>query len=495
MSSKVDLSQLAVRRDKAPSTTNIRRPRHLGTRIILPGMVLVGFLAVVAWAARDSLLPARPVTVVSVVATHMHVQSEGTPLFQAAGWIEPRPTPILVTALTEGVVEKLTVVEGQPIKEGHVVARLIQDDAKLALLTAEADREMREAEVEHAKAALSVMRAALPTQLEAARSRFSLAKQTFDSRKELMEVGATPFLSLPKAKSDLDAAANAVAELEIRQGTFKAERIRPFAEAEANVKSAIARLKQAETGVAVAKLRYDRTIVKAPVSGQVIALLAKPGQRLMGQSHFGHAEASTVITMFDPGMIQVRADVRLEDVPKVQRGQLVKIEAPIASEPLDGEVLQITSQADIQKNTLQVKVSVKSPPATLRPDMLVKATFLALPAPKVVGDDKHSLRLMVPKQLIESAEGSTHVWTADLASKVARKKTVKVGRSNGDFVEVTQGLNPADRLIVDGRQGLSDGQRIAATYVDAGVDSIRNDAARPKRLPNPAGNKDHSGKH
>src|SRR5438105_5543699 len=37
-----------------------------------------------------SLLPARPVSVLSVVTTSSDVQNEGTPIFQAAGWIEPR---------------------------------------------------------------------------------------------------------------------------------------------------------------------------------------------------------------------------------------------------------------------------------------------------------------------------------------------------------------------------------------------------------------------
>ena len=312
-----------------------------------------------------------------------------------------------------------------------------------------------------------------------------------------MQSGATPYLSLPKAKADLDAAASAVAEMEIRQGTFKAEGIRPFAEAEANVKSATARLKQADTAVATAQLRLDRTIIKAPVNGQVIALVAGPGQRLMGQSMIGRQEASTVITMFDPSMIQVRADVRLEDVPKVQPGQRVTIDTPVTPDrPLEGEVLQITSQADIQKNTLQVKVSIKSPPPTLRPDMLVQVTFLALPSRDAVDLEKQSLRLLIPKQLVESGDGNTHVWVADLAGKVARKKSIKLGRPSGDFVEVLQGLNPADRLIADGRQGLGDGQRIAVTHADSGNESIHHDGGtRPKRLPNAAEKEDKSGKH
>src|SRR6185295_2686703 len=109
-----------------------RRSWRLGTRVVLPGIVLFGFLAVVAWAARDRLLPARQVTIMPVVTTQSDIQSEGTPLFQAAGWIEPRPTPIHVTALAEGVVEKLLVVEGQKLKAGEQVALLIQDDARLA---------------------------------------------------------------------------------------------------------------------------------------------------------------------------------------------------------------------------------------------------------------------------------------------------------------------------------------------------------------------------
>ena len=497
MSHKVDLRALAVRRDEAPAPAKACRSWHFGTRIILPCVILLGFFGIVGWSAKDRLLPAQQVTVVPVITTFMEIRSEGTPVFQAAGWIEPRPTSILVTALTEGVVEKLLVVEGQTIKEGDVVARLIQDDAKLALQMAEADRELYQADVERAKAVLAVTRAALPSQLQAARSHLDLAKKSFDSRKELFEQGASPYLSLPQAKSDFDAAMSGVAELEIRQGTFKAEGIRPFAEAEANVKSATARLKQAETGVALAKLRLDRTLVTASVAGQVITLVAKPGQRLMGQSVMGHQEASTVITMFDPAMIQVRADVRLDDVPKVQPGQRVTIDTPVTPDrPLEGEVLQITSQADIQKNTLQVKVSVRTPPSTLRPDMLVQVTFLALPGRDAANGEKQSLRLLIPKQLVESAEGNTYVWIADLAGKVARKKSLKLGRQSGDFVEVVQGLNPAERLIADGRQGLTDGQRIAVTHADSGIESVRPDGgARPKRLPDAPEKKDHSGKH
>src|SRR5439155_1954988 len=107
--------------------------------------VLLGFAGVVGWAARDSLIPARPVTVVPVHTTRAEVQQEGTPLFQAAGWVEPRPTPTLVSALAEGVVDKLLVVEGQEVRAGEVVAVLIDVEARLGLREAEAQVRLRQA--------------------------------------------------------------------------------------------------------------------------------------------------------------------------------------------------------------------------------------------------------------------------------------------------------------------------------------------------------------
>src|SRR5262245_13602768 len=102
--STVDLRQLAVRHAEAPPPA-AAPPRRWLTRYLLPGLVLAGFLALAAWAARDSLLPAHPVTVVPVLTSQAEMQQEGEPLFQAAGWVEPRPTPTVVTALAEGVIE------------------------------------------------------------------------------------------------------------------------------------------------------------------------------------------------------------------------------------------------------------------------------------------------------------------------------------------------------------------------------------------------------
>jgi multidrug efflux pump subunit AcrA (membrane-fusion protein) len=209
-------------------------------------------------------------------------------------------------------------------------------------------------------------------------------------------------------------------------------------------------------------------------------------------------DSSSVVTLYDPARLQVRADVRLEDVPRVQPGQPVKIETPAApGGPLEGEVLFPTSQADIQKNTLQVKVAVKSPPATLRPDMLVQVTFLAPAVSRTREPDSQPLRLQVPRHLVESGESGPRVWVADQAAGVARPQAVKLGPAgDAELVEVVEGLNAADKLIAGGREGLRAGQRITVTGEDAAVPPARAPVTRPARLPpGAAGDSGHNGQH
>src|SRR5690606_39113248 len=109
-----DLRELALERpDKAKPAKPRKRP-YL-SRYVVPAVIVMGFAALLGWSLREQFARQRPVTVVPVVVTRAEVQQEGTALFQAAGWIEPRPTATNVAALTEGVVESLLVVEGQDV--------------------------------------------------------------------------------------------------------------------------------------------------------------------------------------------------------------------------------------------------------------------------------------------------------------------------------------------------------------------------------------------
>src|SRR5687768_1891949 len=133
----------------APAATGAAVPMppiRWGSRIWLPVGILMAVAMLFAGSATDMLWPATEVKVVPVVvkATTESTNS-GVATVQAPGWIEPAPYPISVSALTDGIVQDVLVLDGQPVKNGDVVARMIAGGGQLARARTEAELAEREA--------------------------------------------------------------------------------------------------------------------------------------------------------------------------------------------------------------------------------------------------------------------------------------------------------------------------------------------------------------
>ena len=505
---QVDLSQLAIERPPLGH----RKRRHLMTRYALPAGLLAGFLALLAWAGRDQLFPPQRVTVIPVRVTQAQRQPEGSPLFSAAGWLEPRPTPIRVAALAPGVVEKLLVVENQAVAAGEVVAQLVAADAELASRAAAADLQLREAELEAARAdhAAAVTRLEHPVHLEAplgeaqaklaaietelrnlpfitrrAEARREFARQ--DYRGKTAAAGVIAQVQLDQAKSELAASDAQVEELQQQQSSLQREQtalqqrrdalrlqlellvdeIRDRDQTGAQVQAANARVEQARVALREAHLRLDRMTIQAPIDGRVYRLVGHPGSTLAGNMADPQSfDSSTVITLYRPEWLQIRVDVRFEDLPQVRAGQPVQIRNAALADPLPGRVLLIGSVADVQKNTLDILVEIDQPHEVLKPEMLMDVTFLSPPEDDTAADSGQPavMRLYIPSQLVQQSDGGPFVWVADQSANVARRVEVELGgQGQRGQVEVTRGLNRTSRLIASGSESLRDGSRIRVT--------------------------------
>jgi len=514
MPSSVDLRELAV--DRPATGSGVRQRRHLVTRYVLPAALVAGFLGLIVWASWDWLLPPTPVTVTPVISTVSEIQQEGAPLFKAAGWIEPRPTPVRVAALAPGVVEELLVVEDQAVKAGDPIAKLVKDDAQLEYERALADQQLRRAELEEAKSQLkaAITRFKQPVHLQALLQQAQAALAKIDTqlnnlpfelqravaaeeaarinhrgKMESRDVIAGNLIEI--AKSQWESSQALVKELQNRKASYEQERAALAANraalktqlelladetqakegAAAQVGAAEARLEQARVVVAQAQLQLHRMTVTAPVDGRIFRLFAHPGARIgSGNMRMSDSDGSTVVTMYRPSMLQVRVDVRFEDIPQVQLNQPVEIDNPALPRPLIGSVLFVSSEADIQKNTLQVKVAIPDPPSVFKPEMLVDVTFLAPPTPDRPDEPTKRRKIYAPQRLVQQAESGQFVWVADQSAGTAQKTNVQTGVTAGELVEITSGLTMTSRLITQGATGLQDGDRITITGEQNGPD-------------------------
>jgi HlyD family secretion protein len=507
----IDLQDLAIRRDRG-NEPSIAPKRRLVARIVLPAVLIVGFASVLAWAARDVYLPRTAVTVVPVQVSRTAAPTGGTPLFNAAGWLEPRPTAIHVAALAPGVVEELLVVEDQPVVAGEPIARLVDDDARLALEQAEALLELRQSEIREAEAAQAAAQvnfdtpahlelpvaeaeaalAAIETELSnlphlltRAEARLELAEFNWESSAKLSTGQAIAQVQVEQARAEYAAAKAEVAELTKRKPALQSQQTalrrrvaaagrrldlktderQALEEARARILGARSRQRQAQVALQEAQLRLERMVIPAPVDGRILNLVALPGSQLsVGNGAMEGGDRSTVVKMYQPDRLQVRVDVRFEDLPKVGRGQTVEIRSPAIAEPLTGEVLFLTGFANIQKNTLEVKVLLDDPPDVLKPEMLVDVTFLAPDNDAASDGDDDALRVLVPRSLVHREGDTAYVWVANVAQQIARRRPVALGAApSPDIVEVTDGLTAASRLIAAGHEQLRDGDRIRIT--------------------------------
>ena len=466
--------------------------RSLWTRIGIPAVVLAAFGSLTAWSFRDALRTRIDVRVEPVVARAADPGSlTGAVTAQAAGWLEPDPFPIYVPALADGIVAEVLVLEGQAVEAGQVVARLVPDDARLALERAEGDLDAAVAALEEARAnwenpvelrrRVSVTGAAEGEASargeETRRMKEATASMVRELEEQLrrerieVEAKALPAFDVLRTEFRLEAARADLGAVEARIAMADAERVSAAAEAEAAKedlrlrivdRSALARAVAEERRSRAmrdeARLRMDRTEVRAAVAGVVQARLVSPGSKVMALMDSPHS--NHVVHLYDPMHQQVRVDVPLADAARVGVGHRARVTVEALPDSVfEGEVTRIVHEADIQKNTLQVKVAVRNPDPALKPEMLARVQFLGPPGGTAGAAAAPAQRLFAPEKALET-KGATRAaaWVVDPGKNRVSRREVELGAARREgWVEVVSGLSAGDRVVVDPPAGLKDG--------------------------------------
>jgi len=490
-------------------------PVRWKTRVLLPGLVIVIVLALLLITSLEAILPATPIRVVPVVVKSVE-NAAGAVTVMAPGWLEPDPYATYVAALADGVVQDVHVLEGEPVEAGQVVASLVDDDARLALRRAEAqlrahraaldaadadltaaklDREHlvdRGRDVSVTEAAVSAARAEITkarADVAVERAQLLEIQDEFERKSKLIDTQAISEATVARLglrveaqRATLDATEARVAILEADLRRAEAdlggarshidlliEEQRAVALAAARRASAQAAVELAEVTRDDAALQLERMEVRSPVAGVVLERLASPGSKLMRE---GGEHSLHVVHVYDPDHLQVRVDVPLADAAQIAIGQLVEVMVEVLPDrTFDGRVTRIVHQADIQKNTVEVKVTVDAPTRALKPEMLARVRFLARADEP---DGAARQRVFAPERLVgRDADGaaSALIVTAlrnDRARVERRTLTVGPRRLEG-WIEIDSGLQPGDLLVADPDESLEPGDRVRVVGEASGM--------------------------
>lgn len=476
------------------------------TRVVLPTAIVLATLSLIAYAARDAISPATQVQTTRAIAISVAAagtesdqarsNAPSTVVAQAPGWVEPDPYPVYASGLADGVVETIHVLEGETVRAGDVLVKLVDDDARLSLLQAIAELAKAKAALAAAEIDLSEpialkraeamthaqvdARQAALTRLDAEvakeQARLDELTAAYDRLAKLSKQSVSA-LNVEEAKyraqsqrAALEATRQRRPELEAQLQTTKAEHAAAKRDLELKTQlkrihdEAIAARDAAKVRVDEAQLRLDRMTIKSPIDGVVMARLVSPGSKLM--LSMDNPYSAHVIHLYEPTQLQVRVDVPLIDAAKVglnQRAQIVVDVLP--DQTFNGRVTRLVHLADIAKNTVQFKVAITDPSPLLKPDMLARVKFFSGNGdttdrrPSTSASDGSPVAIKA--SAIVEQDDQRFVWWISPIDQRIQQRVVTLGQPRADgTIVITSGLNPGDLVVNQPTAELQENQRV-----------------------------------
>ncbi len=405
------------------------------------------FVGIGAWRVASSEAGAMEVEIMRV-KPRVGGQSGERVLLNAAGYIVPH-YKIELTPKVMGRVAWIGVEKGVRVKTGQVVvrledaefqARLKQSEGNLASLRArlaELEAGSRPEEIALAKANLQEVKAELRN-----------AKVNLERVQKLVEEGVLAEQDADDAQARYD---SAEARVESLERTYDLVRIGPRKEV---IDATRGQVRQAEGEMAYAQTMLDATLIRAPISGTILERNVEVGE-FVTTSFVGERGAKGyVASLADLMDIQVELDISQDDFAKLgprQRGIVTTDAFP--DRKYQGEIVEISPEADRQKATVQVKVQILEPDNYLRPEMNANVAFLADEKPGR-GQDSKPL-IVVPSSAVRDGNG---VFV--LQGEKAVKRDVTVGATGSQGIEITSGLTGGEDLILNPSSELEDGDSV-----------------------------------
>jgi len=316
-----------------------------------------------------------------------------------------------VASKATGRLVWLGVEEGSRVKEGDIIARLENLDVK-------ATREQAAANLQVAKANLEQGLAELRDAETALKRSEDLLAQGFVSR----------------ASHDIAVA---------RQDKARAN----IASLQAGIAAAQANLRGTDVAV-------EQTLIRAPFDGVVLTKAANVGDVVTPFSSALDAKGA-VVTMADMSTLEVEADVSESNLSRVRIGQPVEIQLDALPDMrFRGVVARTVPTVDRAKATVMTKIRFLEADARILPEMSAKVAFLT----QEISDADRAPRAALNGAALTTRAGRNVVFVVR-DDKVA-EVPVETGAKMGDLVEIRNGPQPGEKVVLRPGAKLHDGAAV-----------------------------------
>ena len=194
------------------------------------------------------------------------------------------------------------------------------------------------------------------------------------------------------------------------------------------------------------KARLERTQLRSPINGIVdntmpnAGEMAPPGVPIARIVNISTIKIQAEIPELYSGMINVGTSVSVtfDAVPDLT---------------LNGKVTFISSTVSSSNRTMLVEILLPNPNGKLKPEMVAKVNLVR---------QKKNNAILVSENIIQLVDRDRYIVYVEKKG-TAEERRVKIGGRQGNLVEVTDGLQIGDHLIVSGYQKLVNSTPVVIT--------------------------------
>lgn len=362
-------------------------------------------------------------------------------LLTVSGLVEPKET-VRVFSKTVGQVKEILVQEGDQVKKDAILMRLDDEQIRLQVAQARANLDSAQASLERIKAG------ARPQEVSQVEAAVRQAKINMDSAEEnylkmqkLFSEGAISEQQHDQAKNQLE-----IARAQYQSASESYKLITEGASAQ-DIRAVEAQVRQAQSALELAQSQLNNSIIKAPISGSVTSISVKTGELA--------SSAIPLLSILDISELSVKAGISEKDIGAVQIGQEAEIFIDaFPQEKFSGEVASKGVLVDPVSKTMEIKIRIKEPPVVIPPGVFARANIIT---------EHNTDALIIPSTALTRKADGLFVFVLENDEQTVKRRAIITGITQGNQVEVVDGLNDNEIVVILGNISLEEGDLVRVT--------------------------------
>lgn len=350
------------------------------------------------------------------------VMGEFNDYIRISGRVQPMTT-IQLSPQEGGIVEKILIEEGSPVKAGDAILILSNDNLDLQILNSEAELAekeniLRNTQIQMEQQKLDVRQNVLEysTNVERLRRAYEQQKALYEDKLIAREeyLTAEEDYKLAKQKYDL------IIERSTQDSLYRGTQIDRMEESLDNM----------QLNMSMIRKRKSNLVVKAPIDGELGLLDVVLGQNIASGTKIGQINSV--------GVYKVEAQIDEHYIDRVSAGLEATFERQ--GETYSTIIRKVYPEVRDGKFKADFKFDGEQP-GGIRPG---QTYYLNLQ----LGQPEETV--IIPRGTFYQRTGGKWIYVVNKDGSKAVKREIRIGRQNPQYYEVLEGLEPGEKVITSG---------------------------------------------